>query len=164
MKPLTNILKTSLLVILIVSCDKRDPKLMRQLEGENFRIRNITVKDVSVRQDSVIVFRNASLHFGKLVSKERPRVGTLTIDDKESSFFYSSSNSQTLFSDGTREIRNIFIQSIAPEFYNPELNLIPIFNLNTEGFIDQKEKYFRGHIVFMKENPNKVYQLFIEFK
>lgn len=159
-------MKQSIILIFLfcIACEYKEAEIIRRLDSTVFEIRKITVTDAKTNKDSNIVFQNALLHFGKQYSKEKPRIGRLVIDKDESSFYYSSSNTVSTYSNGEKVVNNLFIQSISPEFYNPDQGLIPYFNLNSDGVFDLKNKVFLGSIVFMKVNSEKVFKLKIEFQ
>jgi hypothetical protein len=154
-----------LIIVFFVACEKRDPKFIRNLENCKFEISKIVLFDAITKEESNVSFKLASINFGKKVNTDKPRIGNLKIDNKEASFYYSQSNTVTTsISDGKVSRTNIFIQSLNPDFYDPELNRIPTFNLNSDGTLDLDKKQITGSIVFMEKDPNKVYKFVFYFK
>jgi hypothetical protein len=148
-----------------IACEKRDPKFIRNLENCKFEISKIVLFDAITKGESNLPFKLASINFGKKQNTDKPRIGNLKIDNDEASFYYSQSNTVTTsISDRKVTKTNIFIQSLNPDFYDPELNLIPTFNLNSDGTLDLEKKQITGSIVFMKKDPSRVYNFVFYFK
>lgn len=153
-----------LILLVCFSCEKWDPKFIRKLENTVLNVNKVVLQNATFDgRDSVLNFKKAFLDFEKAENKESPRIGTLSIDEKKSSFYYSLNNTQTLLTNGEISVNNLFIQSLLPRFYNPTNNIVASFYLDGEAILDLEQNFFRGKVIFLKTNPQKTIQILIYF-
>lgn len=153
------------LTLLLFSCEKRDPKFLRNLEETTFDISKIVIKGASKNgTDSTLRFNKSTLYFGEKISQNAPRQGELLIDNLKTYFYYSANNTQTEYSDGQKINNNLFFKSILPEFFNPEKQLNYRLYLDGEALLNRDEKTIVGGVVLMENNSEKLYSISIYFK
>ena len=151
--------------IFFLSCEKKDPKFIRNLEETTFDISKIVIKNGAKNgADSTLIFNRSTLYFGEKLSQNLPRQGELSIDNLKTYFYYSVNNTQSEYSNGQKSTNNLFFKSILPEFYNPEKQLNYLIYLDGEALLNQDKNTMAGGVVFTENNSEKLYTINLYFK